>query len=95
MTKRVGGNYPPLTDRQYLWSITTRNASEAEVVTDATISENGNFVQIAGNEGGETNHLRGTRPIGGNVLFLDGHAVWRDISEMKTHASAGAVMFWF
>ncbi|MHC4807384.1 MAG: H-X9-DG-CTERM domain-containing protein [Planctomycetota bacterium] len=31
-----------------------------------------------------TNHLkRGTRPTGGNVLFVDGHVQWRPFSEME------------
>ncbi|MHC4631340.1 MAG: H-X9-DG-CTERM domain-containing protein [Planctomycetota bacterium] len=26
---------------------------------------------------------RGTRPTGGNVLFVDGHVQWRPFSEME------------
>ena len=30
-----------------------------------------------------TNHLKKGRPIGGNILFLDGHVTWRDFEQMQ------------
>lgn len=69
-------------------------ASDIEVATDATISTDDNF---AGTFGGwvmphRSNHMRllqAKQAAGGNILFLDGHASWRDFSEMQVHAYPG------
>jgi prepilin-type N-terminal cleavage/methylation domain-containing protein/prepilin-type processing-associated H-X9-DG protein len=71
-----------------------QSASEIEIATDATISTDGNF---AGTFGGwalphRSNHMRAQEAktaAGGNILFLDGHALWRDLSEMKVRADPG------
>ena len=95
LTRRVGGTTPPLIDGRYVERVGEARAAERETVTDAIISEGGSFVQIAGNEGGETNHLRDGRPLGGNILFLDGHVAWRDFSEVRLRAVYGPVDFWY
>ena len=44
-----------------------------------------NFITIYGgyHSGHGTTHRKGDKPLGGNVLFLDGHVVWRNFDEMK------------
>ena len=68
-----------------------RHPEETEVVTDATISENGNFTGVHGGWAmpHRTNHLRTGRPAGGNILFLDGHAEWRDFTSMQIWCQPG------
>ena len=53
------------------------------LAVDAVFERAGNFADI--DQGGienRTNHLDGTNPAGGNILFLDGHVRWRPFSEM-------------
>ncbi len=53
------------------------------LAVDAVFERGGNFADI--DQGGienRTNHLDGTHPAGGNILFLDGHVQWRSFSEM-------------
>lgn len=42
-----------------------------------------------------TNHLRGTTPEGGNVLFMDGHVDWRGFSEMQVRTAVWGVQQWY
>jgi len=70
-----------------------KNASEAELAADATLSVSGKFSGVPGGWWGphRSNHLKtgGGKAEGGNVLFLDGHAQWRDLSEMFIRAKPG------
>jgi len=85
-------NYP---EKHWVKTLNEPQPAKTELVLDATIStgssRTSNFVRV---EGGlytgkwklydRTNHLRGgTKPDGGNILFLDGHLEWRPFSEMK------------
>lgn len=46
--------------------------------------------QGGGFPGHRSNHLkRGNVGVGGNILFLDGHVEWRDISAMKVRLTPG------
>ncbi len=88
------GNQPPLTIRSangklrngYIVFASTQGATELELITDANISQNGNFAQVFG--GWPTPHRSphldpGNLPAGGNVIYLDGHGGWRQFSEME------------
>jgi prepilin-type N-terminal cleavage/methylation domain-containing protein/prepilin-type processing-associated H-X9-DG protein len=62
-------------------------AAELEVAMDATMSQNDKPFMTWTTQGGSTlrhvsSHMRKGQAIGGNVLFLDGHVVFRPISEM-------------
>ncbi len=63
------------------------SASQRELAVDATLSidgRDGNFHAIPGGSRfpDSSNHLEGTAPAGGNILFLDGHVAWRDFADM-------------
>jgi len=74
---------------------TKRPAGMIELIADVTASDGPNRLQsdFTKAQGGcwnrwqvydRTNHLtRGTRPAGGNVLFVDGHVQWRHFGEME------------
>lgn len=70
-------------------------AAETELVADANLSTgtppNRKFAGIYGGfPGHRSNHLkRGSVGVGGNILFLDGHVEWRDISAMKVRLTPG------
>ena len=85
----------------YNTTITGKDSSERVLASDATISNLmdsrvASFVDVRGGwpEPHWTSHLlHGTRPAGGNVLFLDGRVVWRPFSDMKLRAWAPAQWF--
>lgn len=62
-----------------------RRAGETELITDATLNRGGTFIAIAGGWTEDThtsNHVANEAPLGGNILFLDGHGEWRGFDEM-------------
>jgi prepilin-type N-terminal cleavage/methylation domain-containing protein/prepilin-type processing-associated H-X9-DG protein len=86
--------------------IAPRPTSDTELAADATISvnpstppgtDNSSFYDVVG--GYSKHHLsphldNGQRPVGGNILFLDGHVTWRRFVEMKIRTTGGQY-FWF
>ncbi len=79
-------------------------ASERELAVDAVLSvgsgEELNFHAVPGGATipDRTNHLDGTTPLGGNILFMDGHVAWRDFAEMddtKVEPAPPHPMFWW
>jgi prepilin-type N-terminal cleavage/methylation domain-containing protein/prepilin-type processing-associated H-X9-DG protein len=90
--------YPPLGNPKKKWlrTVNEKQPSAVELIADATLSttEDANrasFDRIG--IGGitarcpyifdRTNHLKGSRPEGGNIMFLDGHTQWRHFYEME------------
>jgi prepilin-type N-terminal cleavage/methylation domain-containing protein/prepilin-type processing-associated H-X9-DG protein len=74
--------------------------TEKELAADVTFSTGGdNFHAIPCNlpEGFcRSNHLDGTLPAGGNIVFLDGHVEWRPFSEMaEIERTTGSPRFWW
>ena len=83
--------------KEWVRSLVETNAAPADVelVTDVTASNgpNRDTADFSGATGGcwsrwqvydRSNHLRkGTRAIGGNILFVDGHVSWRKFDEME------------
>jgi prepilin-type N-terminal cleavage/methylation domain-containing protein/prepilin-type processing-associated H-X9-DG protein len=85
---------------EYQESITAKNASDKPLATDGTLSQNGNFVSVVGGYKklpDSTNHIKNndSKPQGGHVLYLDGHAVWQSFDDMKDRCASGDVHFWF
>ena len=86
-------NYPLLQYPEYFRklrpSVDLQRASEVELVADSNLSIGaGTLRKFTGIYGGfpghRSNHLRRyNQGVGGNIMFLDGHVSWRDISEMK------------
>lgn len=89
-----------LLDAEYLESMSVKNATDKPLATDATLSQNGKFVNVVGGYKklpDSTNHIKNndSKPQGGHVLYLDGHAAWESFDDMKDRATAGDVHFWF
>lgn len=74
-------------------TLTVRNPADTELVLDATISTGedpatASFLEVAGGLYSRwqiydrTNHVRGTRPVGANILFVDGHLGTRSFDDM-------------
>ena len=72
-------------------------ADDSELVVDDTLSQNGDFGQVTGGWKlpHTTSHMKGFKPQGGNILFLDGHVTWRPFTDMRIRCNAGNVEFWF
>lgn len=60
-----------------------RHPSETELSLDAVGSLDGNFRRLQGRWLDRSSHVKGRQPLGGNILFLDGHARWREFNRMK------------
>jgi len=56
--------------------------AEDELGFDATACVNDDYTAITGIWVDRSNHIRKKNPLGGNILFLDGHVQWRDFSDM-------------
>ena len=63
-----------------------------ELSFDATAALNGDYTRIQGDLVDRSNHVRNGSPQGGNVLFLDGHVVWRNFSEMQVRFNTTGTM---
>ncbi|MHB8523679.1 MAG: prepilin-type N-terminal cleavage/methylation domain-containing protein [Limisphaerales bacterium] len=73
------------------------SAAERELVADATLSQGpNNFTKVKGGwaDYHRTSHLNGTRPAGGNIVFLDGHVTWRQFKDMSIR-TVGDPTFWW
>jgi prepilin-type processing-associated H-X9-DG protein len=74
-----------------------KSAADTELGFDTTACVNNDYSAITGLLVDPSNHVRGKKPLGGNILFLDGHVRWRDFSEMKvrfnTIGPAGPVLW--
>jgi prepilin-type N-terminal cleavage/methylation domain-containing protein/prepilin-type processing-associated H-X9-DG protein len=70
----------------------TNKPVETEVVIDATIYQDNtnNFTRIMGgwSKPHRASHLEGKRAAGGNLLFLDGHVIWRPYKQMTNRTPA-------
>jgi prepilin-type N-terminal cleavage/methylation domain-containing protein/prepilin-type processing-associated H-X9-DG protein len=79
----------------WVWpkTLNVRNPSSTELVLDATLStgenpETASFTEVVGGLFNQwqlydrTNHIRGSRPAGANIVFVDGHLESRPFSEM-------------
>jgi Tfp pilus assembly protein PilE len=69
--------------------------SQTELGFDATVSMRGDFAHIVGNNTDRSNHTRGSRPKGGNVLFEDMHVEWRGFSQMQRRFSTIPNAAWY
>jgi prepilin-type N-terminal cleavage/methylation domain-containing protein/prepilin-type processing-associated H-X9-DG protein len=78
--------------------------TERVIVADATLSTgadevnrlNNRYTQIDGGwRGHQSAHLGNNRvPVGGNLLFLDGHTEWRRFEQMRVR-TVGTPSFWW
>jgi hypothetical protein len=61
--------------------------SQAELAVDVTASSDDDYLTIHDAWTDRSSHVRGKRPLGGNILFDDQHVAWRDFSEMQMRFS--------
>jgi len=74
------------------------NNEDNELASDVTLSVGSNFTSIMGgyNLPHGTSHLdSNNNPIGGNVLFMDGHCEWRPFNDMKIRTGTFNPQHWF
>jgi prepilin-type N-terminal cleavage/methylation domain-containing protein/prepilin-type processing-associated H-X9-DG protein len=101
--KRIGTSMPDLAGRSYVEKLrlppTPKIApqlapvktAEVEIVTDAVVQQNGQWSATGGWKGKHvTSHIRRGQPVGGNILFLDGHVAFRPFKEMRRRALYGS-----
>lgn len=92
--------------KRFVQRINETNAAETEVVVDAVLSKGTtDFVQVGPSTSGivvnqSSAHMNAKTPMGGNILFLDGHASWRNFAGKKMqnwyYADTGKnIYFWF
>jgi len=86
--------------KEWVKTLTCKQPASAELITDATLStgpdvETASFVEVRGGLWDRwqiydrTNHLaRGSKPVGTNILFVDGHLEWRRFDDMVVRFSA-------
>ena len=84
---------------QSLWRVTMlgnglTSPSESELSVDAVACSNGDYSRIQGMIVDRTSHLRRRTPAGGNVVFEDGHAVWRNFKDMKHRIPVDVGVVW-
>jgi prepilin-type N-terminal cleavage/methylation domain-containing protein/prepilin-type processing-associated H-X9-DG protein len=60
-----------------------RSVAETELVVDAIVSKGGNYLNFVCGYMNRTAHVNGSRPAGGNNLFVDGHVEWREFAKRK------------
>lgn len=71
---------------------------DTELACDVTLCQNGSFIIVQGGYTADTHttsHVRGDQPLGGNVVFLDGHVVWRPFTDMKVRTGNANPQHWF
>jgi len=78
-------------------------SSERVIIADATLSIGGNMVDRTRNRyvrvdggwrGHQAAHLNGSMPMGGNVLFLDGHTSWTPFKKMVVRTTDDPAFWW-
>jgi len=84
---------------QDLWRVTMLGdgktpPAEAELSADAVASTVGDYTRIEGMILDRTSHLQRSRPAGGNIVFQDGHASWRNFANMKHRIPVDVGVIW-
>ena len=99
---RRDGPPPLLPPKVFLTSFEgTNNPSTTELVVDAVICATANTNNFSRVPSGvishhSTSHMNGTRPAGGNILFLDNHVEWRNFKQMEIRTTPSLpTRFWF
>ncbi len=69
---------------------TPKNPVDQEIIVDPTMSQGGSYNRVQGTLLNRTAHLNSSRPAGGNIAFLDGHAGWRNHAQMTNAFGNGA-----
>jgi prepilin-type processing-associated H-X9-DG protein len=68
--------------------------ANSELVVDVVGSTYEDYTRIAGRYMDRTSHLLGSRPAGGNILYVDNHVKWRDFYRMKRQINVTLGVSW-
>ena len=82
---------PPDLARLNLNGDGVKKPAETGLTVDATVSQGGDYAHIKGLSMDRSSHMSGDKPMGGNILFEDGHAAWRPYGQMKHQILAQVV----
>jgi prepilin-type N-terminal cleavage/methylation domain-containing protein/prepilin-type processing-associated H-X9-DG protein len=86
-------------EKEWVKTLTCKQPASTDLITDATLStgpdvETASFTEVPGGLWGRhqiydrTNHMgRGGKPVGTNVLYVDGHLEWRRFDDMVVRYS--------
>lgn len=92
--ERIGEPPPRMIGR----TMVQQTEAQRELAVDAVLGNNGQFTGLRGGltADHQSNHMDGSTPAGGNVVFLDAHVEWRPFSEMgKAPKASGGGGFWW
>jgi prepilin-type N-terminal cleavage/methylation domain-containing protein len=96
-------NTPGTPKKYWVKTFNERQPATVDLVTDATISTTAtppDYLHVQGGLWGminlldRTNHIRGDKADGGNVLYLDEHVQWRPFSEMQMRLNMNPRHYW-
>jgi prepilin-type N-terminal cleavage/methylation domain-containing protein len=92
----------PMYYRTNLLGTPEQPPSKTELVLDDVVSLNGDYTYIKGGSLNgntqvkqRTNHLLGSRPAGGNIMFEDTHVEWRKFESMTNRFYGGQPLYQF
>jgi hypothetical protein len=69
--------------------------AKTELGFDGTVSMDDDFIHIRGTWTDRSNHVRGSQPMGGNILFEDQHVDWRKFEQMQPRFSTFPPATWY
>lgn len=75
---------PPTTDRELAADATIAKPGTSSPVANAQW----NGIPLTGGVSGQSSHMKGKNPAGGNIVFLDGHVSWRKFELMSLRSDA-------
>ena len=93
--------------KKWVKMLTCKQPAATELLTDATLStgadvDTASFTEVPGGLWGRwqiydrTNHLSHGKPVGANILFVDGHLEWRPFRDMVVrYAPSGMPYHWW
>jgi prepilin-type N-terminal cleavage/methylation domain-containing protein len=88
--------------KRFVTKINETNNAGTEIVVEPILSTGTKqFTQVPSSSGivqfQSSGHMAGFKPMGGNILLLDGHAIWRNFNRMTNwyHADLGSKDIWF
>jgi hypothetical protein len=56
---------------------------------------NNDFIHVRGINVDRSNHVRGQKPLGGNVLLEDGHVDWRNFKQLQPRMQTWPPALWY
>lgn len=95
--------WPEGCNKRFIKRMDVRQASNAELIVDATIrdGDSDNFAIVTwggmgafGSEDSTSHLINELKPAGGNIGFVDSHVKWRNFIDMEERYSSGPIWYW-